>query len=383
MKFKSAFASTLFTLVFVGFNPSVTLAENAKQKRMSASVALVFDLSGAREAATDVIKGVEIATQELATQGLDLKLIKYDSRGTAVDVRKAMEKALHGQHDFIIAEVDSSKAYIAGEVAENAKRVMLTPYATSPRVTEGRKYVFRACFDDNFQGLKLAQFAFSNLNSKTAAIVSDAGELYSQALANRFMESFEKSGGKILFNEKILSDSGRIEEVFESALKLQPNVVFLPVYETFAARVVGAAIKKQDQGINFLGGDGWGSSNPFRDLVFSKGKETNAYWVTHFSDTKWSPKVDRVKKQFVNQFGRGFGGSVAIGYDSAMLAAEAIKSTYPNLTQERLMDALVKMPPYDGLTGKIVFNGERSPQKTLFINKIGIGKAKDVIELRP
>ena len=294
MKFKSAFASTLFTLVFVGFNPSVTLAENAKQKRMSASVALVFDLSGAREAATDVIKGVEIATQELATQVLDLKLIKYDSRGTAVDVRKAMEKALHGQHDFIIAEVDSSKAYIAGEVAENAKRVMLTPYATSPRVTEGRKYVFRACFDDNFQGLKLAQFAFSNLNSKTAAIVSDAGELYSQALANRFMESFEKSGGKILFNEKILSDSGRIEEVFESALKLQPNVVFLPVYETFAARVVGAAIKKQDQGINFLGGDGWGSSNPFRDLVFSKGKETNAYWVTHFSDTKWSPKVDRV-----------------------------------------------------------------------------------------
>jgi len=110
-------------------------------------VGLVFDLSGHRDAAKNVVKGIEYAASMLKSEGIELKLEKHNSQEDALGTRKAMLDVLNDPPDIVLAEVDSSKAVIAAEMAERAQRVMITPFATSPAVTLGRKYVFRTCCD--------------------------------------------------------------------------------------------------------------------------------------------------------------------------------------------------------------------------------------------
>ena len=53
---------------------------------------------------------------------------------------------------------------------------MISPWATNPLVTQGKKYAFRVCFIDPFQGQVGANFAQKNLRAKTAAIMVDVAQ---------------------------------------------------------------------------------------------------------------------------------------------------------------------------------------------------------------
>jgi len=73
---------------------------------------------------------------------------------------------------------------------------MISPWSTNPKTTENMKYVFRACFLDDFQGEVMAKFARDNLKAKTAAVLYDVASEYNKGIAEFFKKSFEKLGAR-------------------------------------------------------------------------------------------------------------------------------------------------------------------------------------------
>jgi len=59
---------------------------------------------------------------------------------------------------------------------------MISPSSTNPRVTAGKKMVFRVCFTDPIQAAALAAFVRDNLKLTKAAILFDQTQAYSKGL---------------------------------------------------------------------------------------------------------------------------------------------------------------------------------------------------------
>lgn len=346
-------------------------------------VALVFDLSGRREPAIDVVKGIDFAASELRSQGVDLELVKFNSESDALGTSKAMIEALKDPADIILAEVDSSKAVVAAEMAEKAGRVMLTPYATSPAVTEGRSFVYRSCFSDSFQGAQLARFARESIKATTAAIYSDGGQLYSKTLAEAFRKSFTEAGGKILVDAKIVASTVSFKEQIEEVAAKKPDIVFLPVYEQTAARFINESVLRGVLSSTFLGGDGWGASRTFQDIVFRKDAVAKAFWVSHYSGDFSDKILAKVAQNYQKSTGESFNASSAIGYDALMVAAKAVKLAGKDRSQQAIAKAFHIMPPYKGLSGTIHYGAAQDPKKSLFIRRIDNDKMGFVTELKP
>lgn len=348
-------------------------------------IGLVFDLTGKREPAIDVVKGIEVAVAKLQeTTGLKLELVKYNSDSNAAGTRAVIQELIKSPPDVVIAEIDSSKAVVAAEMLEAAKRVMITPYATSPVVTKNRRYVFRACFTDDFQGAQLATFAMENIHTKRVAIFSDGGELYSQTLAKAFREQFEKGGGEVVHDEKILSSSSSFKDQIDTAERLKADVIFLPVYEQTAARFINEALVRNAKKIVFLGGDGWGGSSTFKDTVFKKSSDVEAYWVSHYSGDFQDPLIKSVAEAFHKIIGEELSASAAIGYDTMMVVGQALlRSRGQKFTQKALADTIRNMPAYRGITGTIRYDNEQDPKKSIFIRKVDKNRMGFVAEVKP
>ena len=84
------------------------------------------------------------------------------------------------------------------------------------------------------------------------------------------------------------------------------------------------ALQARELGITvpLFGGDGWESS----ELVTIGGEAVEGdYFSTHFSPEEQTPAVQNFVKDFKAKYGETPDAMAALGYDSAMILADAIK----------------------------------------------------------
>ena len=146
------------------------------------------------------LDGVKLAHKEAPTVlGKKVEIIFVDNKSDKVEAANAVKRLVEKEKvNAIIGTYGSSLAMAGGEVAEKARIPMVGTSCTNPLVTQGKKYVFRVCFIDPFQGAGAAAFAKEELKAKTAACLIEVTEDYSVGLASFFERSFTKNGGKIV-----------------------------------------------------------------------------------------------------------------------------------------------------------------------------------------
>jgi branched-chain amino acid transport system substrate-binding protein len=197
--------------------------------------------------------------------GKKLQLIAYDTRADATEAVNVTKRLVsQDKVAAIIGPGQSGVAIAMSSVTEPGKVPMIGTTPTNPKVTvddktnQVRKYSFRTCFIDPFQGTVAAQFAVKELKAKTAAVVYDVGSDYSSWLGKYFIEEFTKQGGKIANNEAFRSGELDFRAILGKVKQANPDVIFIPTMQKEAALVMKQA---RDLGITakFLGGDGWGS----------------------------------------------------------------------------------------------------------------------------
>ena len=107
-------------------------------------------------------------------------------------------------------------------------------------MTQGKKYYFRACFIDPYQGAAAAAYAYKTLGYKKAAVLTDVVSDYAVGLSNFFKKSYKKLGGELVADMKYSSGDQDFTAQLTELISKKPDIVFMPAY--FAE---GAIIMKQ------------------------------------------------------------------------------------------------------------------------------------------
>ena len=190
MKLSRVFTSVMMAVMACGLALPASAAEPVK-------IGVYLPLTGQNafggQLELDGIKLAQQATPQVL--GRDVELIVVDNKSDKVEAANAVKRLV--ERDKVSAYIGtygSSLAMAGGEVGEKAKVPGVGTSCTSPLVTQGKKYYFRACFIDPYQGAAAASYAYKTLGMKKAAILMDVANDYSVGLCSFFKRSYKKLG---------------------------------------------------------------------------------------------------------------------------------------------------------------------------------------------
>jgi branched-chain amino acid transport system substrate-binding protein len=302
--------------------------------------------------------------------GKQLELLTEDDLSKPGQAKTCAEKLI--ARDNVVAllgEVASGRSLEAAPICQKFKIPMISPSSTNPKVTQTGNYIFRVCFVDSFQAKIIAKFALDTLKLKNVAVLMDVGQAYSAGLAEYFKPAFTEGGGKIAIEKNYPSGGTDFRAQLTAVKAAHPDGIFVPGYYTEAGLICRQA---KELGINIpiFGGDGWESAK----LVEIGGDAVEGtFFSTHFSPKQKTPAVQEFSEKFLRRNGVEPDAMAALGYDSAMLLADAIKRA-GTTAGAKLREALAATKDFPGITGNITIDKERNATKAAVFLQVKNGK---------
>ncbi|WP_397599595.1 ABC transporter substrate-binding protein [Silvanigrella sp.] len=310
--------------------------------------------------------GIDLALEQHNKNNKDLKIKLFveDSQSSPSEAAKGINKLITSDKVVVvIGDMVSSNTIAAGSIAEKSKIPILSPGSTNDTVTIGKNYIYRTCFTDSFQGLVMANFAYKNLNAKTAVILQDSDSDYSIGLSKNFSDKFTLDGGKVTkilrYSQKDTNFTSQLGEI----RKIKPDVVFIPGFH----QQVGVILREaKDLQINskMLGGDGW-DTQELRTIA--KGAENGGFISNHYSAESKDPTLQNFVKAYKAKYNIEPSSFSALGYDSANLVIQAIKNANSN-DPEKINNAIAKTKNLNAATGVITIDKNHNASKQLFLS---------------
>ena len=318
--------------------------------------------------------GTELAIEEVNARGgvlgKKLKLLTEDNQSKQGESKTCVDKLI--SRDGVVAvlgEASSGRSLEAAPVCQEEKIPMIAPSSTDPKVTATGDYIFRVCFVSSFQAKVMAKFALQTLRLKNVALLTDVGLPYSVGLADAFKPVFVAGGGSIIAEQNYTSGGTDFRAQLTAIKAARPDGIYVPGYYTEAGLICRQA---KELGINapIFGGDGWESMK----LVEIGGPAVEGtYFSTHFSPRQKTPAVEEFTKKFTAKYGAEPDSMAALGYDSAMLLADAIQRA-GTTDGPKLRDALAGTKDFAGITGNITIDKDRNASKLAVVLEVKGGK---------
>jgi branched-chain amino acid transport system substrate-binding protein len=330
-------------------------------------------------------KGTLLAVEQLnAAGGLLGKKIEFiyeDNRSTPGESATIAKKLI--TRDKVVAllgEVASGRSLEAAPIAQASQIPMISPSSTNPKVTETGDYIFRVCFTDPFQGRLLAEFAKRTLKAQRIAVFSDVSAPYSVGLAQFFREPFVAGGGQIVAEQKYTGGDKDFKAQLTAIKSTQPDAIMVPGYYTDVGLIVAQA-RQLGITVPLFGGDGWEAPELIQ-IAGAKALE-GTYYSTHFSAENTDPLVQSFVAAFAAKFnGEMPDGMAALGYDSVMVLADAIKRA-GTTEGPKLRDALAATKGLPSVSGATTLDERRDASKPAVIITVKDGKFKYVETIAP
>jgi branched-chain amino acid transport system substrate-binding protein len=317
-------------------------------------------------------KGTALAFDEINAGGgvLDrkFKLITEDDQSAAGQPATIVRKLI--SQDKVVAvlgEVRSSATIEAAPICQENKIPLISPAATNPKVTEIGDYISRVCFIDPFQGTVMAKFALGK-GWKKVAMLTDVKQDYSVGLASFFSKGFKAGGGEIVEEQKYSTGDKDFKPQLTSIKAAAPDAIFIPGYYAEVALIARQA-RLLGIKVPLLGGDGWVGDSL---LKVAGNALDGSFFSCHFSHEDKSPAVQEFVKKYQAKYGKAPDDMAALGYDSAMILADAIKRA-GTTDGDKLKDAIAATKDYKGVTGVITLDAQRNASKPAVILSIGGG----------
>lgn len=328
-------------------------------------------------------KGTQLAIDDLnaggGVLGKKIDLIYEDNQSQAGQSAIVVRKLISSDGVVaVLGEVASSRSLEAAPICQQSGIPMISPASTNPKVTQVGDDIFRVCFIDPFQGTVMANFARKTLKLNSVAVLSDVKSDYSLGLAKFFKQGFIAAGGNIIAEENYSGGDKDFSAQLTAIKAANPDGIFVPGYYTEVGLIV---LQAKQLGINcpIFGGDGWESSS----LVPIGGAALEGdYFSTHYSPQDTSPAVQNFVKEFTAKYGETPDAMAALGYDSAMLLADAIKRAGAT-DGPKIRDALAATKNFPGVTGNITMDANRDASKPAVILEIKNGQFQYVKTIAP
>lgn len=318
--------------------------------------------------------GIKLAVKEIndagGINGKKLEVITYDTKSDSKEAGNCVTRLITSEKVVaVLGEVASGLSLAGGAVCQERGVPMISPSSTNPKVTAGRDYVFRVCFIDPFQGYAGAKFAKDSGFAKVAVLYEQSAP-YSKGLRDEFKKHFEKMGGSIVADQAYNKGDQDFSAQLNAIRNASPDAIFVPGYYTEVGNIALQA-KKLGIKVPLVGGDGWDS-----EQLAKIGGEAieGCYYSNHYAPDQPTEAV----KNFVEKYQKAYGGQTpdglaALGYDAALVLADAMKKS-KSLKGSDLRDAIAATKDFKGVTGTISIDKNRDAKKAAVIVEMKGGK---------
>ena len=339
--------------------------------RIGASFALTGEVAIYGKAANN---GAKLAIKEYNANGgvLD-KQIEYfveDNKGDEIEATNAF-RMLVDKEDivaFMGSDVSSTTEAIA-QLAAEMNMPMITPTGTKMEITAAGDNVFRACYIDPYQGRIIADFAATELGGKTAAILMDNGDDYSEGIADTFAEVFESHGGTIVNRESYTDQDKDFKPLLLNIKANNPDIILISDYYG-PVSLIAQQIKEEGIEATLVGPDGW--DGVVGQIEHDPSVLEGAYFINHYSPDDEDPIVQTFIEDYKAEYEEDPNAFAALGYDAAKILLNSIIEAGSTDADEVI--AKMQASVTEGATGTITFNEDRNPVKSVAIIKIQDGK---------
>ena len=297
--------------------------------------------------------GVEQAVADINAAGgiLGEKIVISvgDDRADPKEGRSVANKFVGDGVKFVVGHFNSGVTNAASEVYEENGMLMITPAATSPTVTEKKRWnVFRTCGRDDQQGGIAASIIAARYKVKRVAFVHDK-TTYGQGLAEEVRKAMNAKGLKEVFFEGVNKDDKDFSALVTKVKAATPDLVYWGgLHDT------GGLILRQmrDQGVKttFMGADGITDD----EFAVIAGPAAEGTLMTFSPD----PRTNPANKALVDAFRKkGFEPQAYTLYSYAAVqiikqAAEEAKSLDP----KKIAEVMHSGRPFKTVLGDITYD---------------------------
>lgn len=374
---------------------ALTFAGCTNKNDSTIKIGLIAELTGQIPAVgASSRNGAQLAVKEINDAGgielggkkYKVELIIEDSASKPEQAASAAQKLItQGNVVAIVGPNSSGNALPASEIAETSKVVLITPWSTNPKTTldprtgKAKKYVFRACFTDIFEGEVLGKFASEKLRVKKAAALFDIASEVLKSQSELFRKSFEKNGGKVVDVETYTTGDKDFTAQLTKIKNSDPDIVFLPSYYTDVPLQVQQALRLGLK-VPFLGSDAWSTD----ELIKMCGKDCEGfYFCNHYSSGTLNPVTKKFVEAYRSEYKNTPDDVAALTYDSFGLLREALVKA-GKIDREAVREALSSVKDFTGVTGNMRFTpGSGDPVKSAVIMQIKNGQFVWVADINP
>jgi branched-chain amino acid transport system substrate-binding protein len=314
------------------------------------------------------LDGVRLRVEEInrsgGVGGRKIALVVEDNRGEKADTRSAFKKLAEIDHvAAVIGPITSTNTFAAKIDAEQLHVPLISPTATNDKVTDNSHYIFRACFNDSFQGTVIATYAFAHLGVKKAGVMIDKNSDYSKGLSANFTKALESAGGQVVATEGYQQKDTDFGTQLIRIKNAGAQIIFVPGYPPELPLIIRQAKVVGFPG-RLCGADGWDNDSVINN---SGDNIEGCVIVGAFSPEDRRPIVKEFLSGAKAAFGRAPGTFEALGYDSLLLLGKALEK---GTDRQALADALHGLKDVEGVTGKITLTPRGDALKSAVILKI-------------
>lgn len=330
----------------------------------------------------DANDGIAIAMEmKPSVLGKKVEFTVADTKSDKIEAANAMSRLIEKDKVIaVIGEMISGDTMAGGPIADKAKIPVVSPTATNPLVTQGKKYVFRVCFIDPVQGDVAAKYAFNTLKAKKAALIVDKSQDYCVGLAKFFKDAFTKLGGKIVTETYCVTEDKDFSAQLSTIKPTNPDVIYAPNYYSPVALFTKQA---RELGLKapVLAGDGAQAD----ELIQIGGKEVEGVTFTGHFNVKAATTA--LAKDFIARFAKKYPNKEpnafhALGADAYFVLLDAItraKST----KGEAIRAALATTKNFQAISGKLSIGEDGNAVKPMVINVVKGGKFEYLTTVNP
>lgn len=378
--------------IFAGCSTAKTTTKGNQTTGNTIKIGVNMELSGAAAGYGNSQKqGIQLAAAEINKDGginvngkkKKIKLIIRDNKTSTNTSASVAAQLVNNDKVAAIVGPATTNAGTA-EIPNITKAAVpsVSPSATDPAYTlqksgKVQPYVFRACYQNNFQGSTAAKFMTNTLKAKRVAVYADNSSDYGTGLAKAFKKAYT---GKVVDSQFFTAGDKDFNAVLTSFKSKKIDAIYAPGYYN----ELGLIIKQARQaGINvpIVGSDGM--ADPKLAQIAGDQNASKIYYTTPFSDdvAKDNPTAVKFMNKYKARYHQDAPTFSALAYDSVYMIKTAIENE-KSADSVKIAKGLVNIKDFDGVTGKITMNKNHDPEKPIAIEQLTKGKVSNSFDIK-
>jgi branched-chain amino acid transport system substrate-binding protein len=334
-------------------------------------IGVLLPMSGKRAfSGKKTLAGIFLAHDQINKKGVvrgkRIKLVIIDNKSSIEGSRRAMKRLVNKEKvTLVIAACSTANALAIKPMTAKAKVPVLLTISTGNISTERNPYMFRCCFNDDFQAKAMAAFAYKNKMYTDVDILLDLNDqvTYRRDLGRGFAADFKKSFGRTVKEIGYRSGTHDFVTQIKKIKQSKAVAIFAPSDIPDAGIILKQARKNGVRKV-FLGSDGWDHSELFDHCG---PRPEPCFFTSMFSPESNLPGVKDFVRSIKARTGSIPSTDTAQAYDALNLTIKALRLSK---SPTDIRSGLYQIKNYPGVTGAISINAKGDAAKTIFIKKI-------------